>query len=85
MHKCVFICKRSNRLPAGHEENQNCVPFILPQRAELACSCLLWNVLQVLRYLSNLTTMDYPVVLGEPRATLDCLGDTHGVCSLMNN
>ena len=85
MCKCVYVYKRSSGLPAGHEENQNRVQLISPKRADLACSCLLWNALQVLGYLSNLTTLDYPVGLGMPKANIHCLGDPCGVCTLMNN
>ena len=85
MCKCVYVCKRSSGLPAGHEKKHNCVQFIPPKRADLACSCLLWNALQVLGYLSSLTTLDYSVGLGMPKANAHCLSDPCGVCSLMNN
>ena len=84
MCKCVYVCKKSSGLPAGHEKKQNCVQLIPPKRADLACSCLLWNALQVLGYLSSLTTLDYSVGLGMPKANVHCLGDSCGVCSLMN-
>lgn len=59
--------------------------LILPKRADLVCPCQLWNGLQVLGYLNNLTTLDYAVNLRMSKATVYCLSDTHGVCSLMNN
>lgn len=86
VHTCksVYVCKTQNRFLAGHDKNKNCVQFTISKRMDLACSCLLWNALQVLGYLSNLTTLYYPVCLGMPKTTMDFLGDTHGVCILMN-
>lgn len=32
MCKGIYVCKRSNGLPAAHEENQNCVQSTLPKK-----------------------------------------------------
>lgn len=84
MCKFVYVYKTQNQFPAGQDKNQNCVQFTISKRMDLACSCLLWNALQVWGYLSNLTTLYYPVSPGMPKTTMDFLGDTHWVCSLTN-
>ena len=88
MSLCVSVCM-CVRDQVGYQldikKKQNCVQLVPAKRADLACSCLLWIALQVSGCLSSLTTLDYPVGLGMPKANVHCLGDPCGVCTLMNN